>query len=144
VLTTDQKGAVAEAAIAHAAIELGFWRFATVGRRTVRLHLRPTPASSAIQCTWALRFGDVVIIRCYPLRRTAAGLFRRLYEAAEFDAFAAYCAELRRCYFLPIEEFPLQNEIRLRLSPTRNNQSVGMNWAERFEFAATLSNLAGP
>ena len=30
--------------------------------------------------------------------------------------------------------------IHLRLGPTRNNQRRGINWAERFEVAATLSD----
>jgi PD-(D/E)XK nuclease superfamily protein len=125
VLTTDQKGAVAEAAIAHAAIELGFGVSRPLADERYDFIFDLRPRLLRIQCKWALRYGDVVIIRCHRLRRTAAGLFRRLYEAAEVDAFAASCAELRRCYFSPIEESPLQKEIRLRLSPTRNNQSVG-------------------
>jgi PD-(D/E)XK endonuclease len=64
-------------------------------------------------------------------------------EAEEIDAFAAYCAETRRCYLLPICRFPQHRAILLRLSPTRNNQKLGINWAERFEFGATLARHQG-
>jgi hypothetical protein len=37
--------------------------------------------------------------------RAREGLRKRLYTADEIDAFAAYCAELDRCFFLPFESF---------------------------------------
>jgi PD-(D/E)XK endonuclease len=63
---------------------------------------------------------------------------RKLYSPHEIDAFAAYCAELDRCYFLPLETFGQRSAIQLRLAPARNNQKAGVNWAKDFEFAATL------
>ena len=69
---------------------------------------------------------------------------KRLYTADEIDAFAAYAAEIDRCYFLPIEQFPRRAQICLRLGPTRNNQRQLINWADDFEFAATLAQPKGP
>ena len=43
-----------------------------------------------------------------------------------------------RCYFLPLDEFGPRNGIQLRLSPTRNNQEQGINWAKDYEFVAKL------
>ena len=63
---------------------------------------------------------------------------RRLYTPDEIDAFAAYCEELDRCFFIPIERFPNASQIILRLSPTRNNQRRGINWADDLDFAATI------
>jgi hypothetical protein len=77
MLTTDQKGSIAESAIAHAAIKLG-------------------------------------------------------------------CAELDRCYFLPLDCFARRSAIQLRLSPTRNNQRLAVNWADAYAFDATLEALLGP
>jgi hypothetical protein len=65
-------------------------------------------------------------------------LVTRAYSAEEIDAFAAYCADVDECYFLPIEQFPGRRNIQLRLGPTRNNQTQGINWAKDYEFAATL------
>jgi hypothetical protein len=104
VLTSDQKGAVAEAAVAHAAIELG------IGVS------RP--------------FGD----ERYDL----------IFSADEVDAFAAYCAEVRRCNFLPFSMVPPGGTIALRLARARNNQRIGVHPAEDAEFAATLGSLKGP
>ena len=43
-----------------------------------------------------------------------------------------------RCYFLPYSEFGPRTQIVLRLTPTQNNQSLGVNWASEYEFDATL------
>jgi hypothetical protein len=142
-MTTDQKGAIAEAAITLEALKLGvevyrpvaeggrFDMILLVGRRLVR-----------VQCKWATRHGELVLVRCYSNRRARTGLVRRLYTAQEIDAFAAYCLELDRCFFMPIERFPT-HEIRLRLSAPRNNQRRGINWADDYDFAATLATHRG-
>ena len=61
VLTTDQKGAVAELAIARQAAELGIgvWAAHTVERYDLIFDLRPQLVR--VQCKWASRYGDVVI-----------------------------------------------------------------------------------
>jgi hypothetical protein len=144
VLTTDQKGAIAELAIAREAAELGVgvWTAHTVERYDLIFDLRPRLVR--VQCKWACRYEDTVVVRCYSSRRNRDGLLRRHYSPEEIDAFAAYCAEIGRCYFLPLELFGQRSAIQLRLSPTKNNQHVGVNWAKEFEFAATLSRLQGP
>jgi hypothetical protein len=144
MLTTDQKGVVAELAIAREAAELGIgvWSAHTVERYDLIFDLRPRLVR--VQCKWACRYDDNVVVRCYSSRRNRDGLLRRFYSADEIDAFAAYCAEINRCYFLPLAIFGQRSEISLRLSPTRNNQEAGVNWAKEFEFAATLSPLLGP
>jgi PD-(D/E)XK nuclease superfamily protein len=93
-----------------------------------------------VQCKWASRYDDVVLVRCYRNRRGRTGLLRRAYSAEEIDAYAAYCADLDECYFLPIDHFP-QMAIQLRLGPTKNNQLQRINWAKDYEFAATLGRL---
>ena len=96
-----------------------------------------------VQCKWAAINGDVLVVRCYSSRRTREGTRMRPYTADEIDALAAYSADLDRCYFLPIDRFPRREQIRLRLAPARNNQRHLINWAEDFEFAATLAQPRG-
>ena len=91
-----------------------------------------------MQCKWASRYDDVVRVRCYSNRRSREGLLRRLYSPRDVDAFAAYCADLDRCYFLPLDFFAGRTVIQLRLNAARNNQRAGVNWANDFEFDATL------
>ena len=125
MLTTDQKGAVAELAIARQAAELGIgvWAAYTVERYDLIFDLRPE--LMRVQCKWASRCGDVVIVRCYSSRRNRDGLLRTLYSPDQIDAFAAYCADIDRCYFLPLTLFAGRSAIQLRLAPTRNNQAAG-------------------
>ena len=91
-----------------------------------------------VQCKWARRYGEVIVVRCYSNRRGRDGMIRRVYTAQEVDAFAAYCAELDRCYFLPIDRFPGNTVVHRRLAAPRNNQQRGITWAEEYEFGATL------
>ena len=51
--------------------------------------------------------------------------------------------EIGRCFLLPFDEFGCRAEIHLRLSPTKNNQVVGVNWADDFDFDAKLKSQLG-
>ena len=90
MLTTDQKGAIAELAIARnaAELEIGVWSAYTVERYDLIFDLRPRLVR--VQCKWASRHGDVVVVPCYTNRRSREGLIRRFYSADEIDAYAAY------------------------------------------------------
>ena len=89
----------------------------------------------------AARIGDVLIIRCRTCRRTREGLLHRGYRAEEI---AAYSADSGRCYLLPVEILAGRSALQLRLGPSRNNQRLGINWADDFDFAARLRALVGP
>ena len=137
-LTTNQKGAIAEAAVAQAAIELGLGVFKSFADERYDFVFDLGSRLVRVQCKWAVRRGDVVVVRCCSSRRTASGFEKRPYSPDEIDAYAGYCRELGRCYFLPVECFPHARAIQLRLGPTRNGQFAGINWASDFEFGATL------
>jgi PD-(D/E)XK endonuclease len=143
VLTTDQKGTVAELAIARAAVELGIGVSKPFGDERYDLVFDLRPGLVRVQCKAAVFRGDHLIARCYRARRTATGVLRQFYSAADVDAFAVHCSELRKSYFLPLSVFGGRSTIQLRVEPTRNNQSQGVNWAKDFEFAATLRADAG-
>lgn len=138
-MTTDQKGAIAELAIQLAATRIGIDVYRPVaegGRYDLVFDLGHR--LWRVQCKWASRHDDVITVRCYSARRTRDGLSRRLYTADEVDAFAAYCAELDRCFWLPYDRFPNQSQVFLRLAESRNNQRRRINWADDFDFAATI------
>jgi hypothetical protein len=143
MLTTDQKGAIAETAIALAAIKLGIGVSRPLGDERYDLIFDVGAGLIRVQCKWACRYGDVIIARCYSSRRTADGLRRRVYRDDEVDAFAAYCAEFDRCYFLPIECMSPSGTVQLRLEKSRNNQRSGVRWASTYEFAAKLGRQQG-
>ena len=140
VLTTDQKGAIAEMKIAVRAAELGVgvWTSSTVERYDLIFDLRP--GLVRVQCKWAARTGDVALIRCCRHRRNRDGVLRQFYSAEDVDAFAAYCAEMDECYFLPMDLIAGRTHILLRFAPTRNNQAAGIHWAKDFEFAARIGS----
>src|SRR5262245_3617850 len=132
--STDQKGAIAELAIAKTAIASGIDVYRPVregGRYDLVFDLGT--ALARVQCKWAPLHGDVVVVRAYSTRRTAEGLRRRPYAASEIDALAAYCPELDRCFYVPAVRLGTRVQLHLRVGPSRNNQSAGVNWADEFD-----------
>ena len=148
VLTTDQKGAIAESAIIHEAIKLGIDVFKPLsdGER-YDLIFDMHPRLLRVQCKWAVRRGEVVVVRCFSCHRRRNVMVRRRYTPEEVDAIAAYCADVNRCYLIPLDRLSSVSTVYLRLSPTRNNQRRGVVWADDFAFGRLHShdtNNAGP
>jgi PD-(D/E)XK endonuclease len=144
VLTTNQVGAIAEAEIVSAALKLGIGVFSAVHDERYDLIFDLHPRLLRVQCKTAIVNGDVVVIRCYSTRRSAEGLVKRVYTRAEIDAIAAYCREIDRVFLVSVNRIDGRSHIQLRLRPPRNNQTIGVNWADDFDFAATLGRLRGP
>lgn len=144
VLTTNQKGAVAETAIAHEALKLGIGVYRAYADERYDLIFDLRPRLVRVQCKTAPREGEVIVARLYSARRTAEGLVRRVYKATEVDGCALYCPDTDRCYYLDVKDFEARNCVFLRLDPTRNNQSSGINWARDYEFDVTLRPTKGP
>ena len=133
MFTSDQKGA-------HEAVKLGIEVYKPVmdGSRCDFILADADCRLIRAQCKWARRVGDVIAVRCYSSRRSASGFVKRPYTPSEVDALVAYCPELDRCYYLPLENFPGRVQIQLRLARAKNNQRSGIHWAEDYELAARL------
>ena len=144
MLSTNQIGAIAEAEIVSAAFKLGIGVFSAVHDERYDLIFDLGSRLVRVQCKAATLNGDIVVIRCYSCRRNAKGLLKRYYTSDEIDAIAAYCSQLDRAFFVPVDRIDGRSHIQLRLRPARNNQVVGVNWADDFDFAARLRRSAGP
>jgi PD-(D/E)XK endonuclease len=145
MLTTDRKGAIAELAIAKAALmcQIDVYRPVQEGGR-YDLLFDFGHRIDRVQCKWAPLHEGVVVIRAYSTRRTADGLRRRPYAPGEIDAIAAYCPDLDRCFYLPVDDLGTRVQVFLRVGPSRNNQSCGVNWADDFDLQGLQSVAPGP
>lgn len=144
MLTTNQKGAVAEAAVAFEAAKLGIGVYRPLSDERYDLIFDVGSRLVRVQCKWASTRGDVIVVPLYSSRRTAQGLRRMCYTADQVDAFAAYSPETERCYFAEFQEVGGLQALNLRLRPSKNNQSAGVRWARDYELGATLRPLLGP
>jgi hypothetical protein len=144
VLTTNQRGTLAEAKITACAVEFGLGVSRPLDDERYDLILDLRPSLLRVQCKWATRVGDVVLARLYTSRRGPEGLRSRRYSQGEFDAFGLYCPDNERCYLLPADDVVAYRQVHLRLLPSRNNQMLGIRWARHYEFGVTLSRLRGP
>jgi hypothetical protein len=143
MLSTNQKGAIAETAVVHAAVKLGIGVFKPVMDERCDLILDLRPRLIRVQVKWAVRQGEVVVVRCCSNRRARDGMVTRTYSADEVDAIVAYCEEIGRCFLLPIALCSGRRVIHVRLNAARNNQRAGINEARDFDFAATLRRDPG-
>ena len=124
----NAKGAIAELKVATAATCLGIpvlrpraehGRYDLafdIGRRILR-----------IQCKWARRRGDVIIVNLTSSYLTKTREVRASYGIDEIDAVAVYCADLDTCYLLPVELVAERRAIQLRVSPPKNAQIAALN-----------------
>ena len=131
-MTTNQKGAIAEAAIALEAVKLGvevYRPMAEGGRYDLIFGLEERLLR--VQCKWAARRGDVIdSVRFVP---SLPDGFPARTRRPRSTRIAAYSADLDRCYFIPIERVEDRPSIQLRIAPARNNQRRRINWAKDFE-----------
>ena len=128
-LSPDQKGAVAESAIVHAAIKLGVGVYKPLsdGERC-DLIFNIGGNLLRVQCKWARRLGETLVVNCRSSRRCLNGYVRRVYTSDEVDAIAAYSLDLDRCYFLPPHAFDgrlRSSSVLLRRGTTRERELIG-------------------
>ena len=138
----NQKGAIAEAKIAAAAIELGvpvlkpmsehgrYDLVFDIGNRLVR-----------VQCKWGTYKGDVVAVHLGGSYFSPRGYVRSTYAPHEVDAVAVYCAELGKRYFLPIGLVAGQYQVHLRLIPPKNGQRAALIWAADYQLSGAIAQL---
>ena len=144
-LGTNQKGAIAEAAIELAAIRLGIGVYKPKsGHSRADLVFEIGDELYRVQVKWARLAAahDVVQIRTSGRRLTPAGYVRSHYTADEIDLLAAYCEELDRSFLLPTQLFVGRDMTQLRLTPARNNQRACINLAETYDFDGAVAQLA--
>jgi PD-(D/E)XK endonuclease len=131
------KGAIAEAAIRMAAIELGFVVLhPLVEGRRYDLVIDTRPCLLRVQCKWAPKRGNVVVVNLRTHRCTPHGYVRSTYTPDEVDGIGVYCQELKRCFYLPIEKVAGRSGMHLRLAPAANNQQAAINSSDDFAFGA--------
>jgi hypothetical protein len=137
-LTTNQKRAIAEPAIAHHAVKLGIevYRPVAEGGRFDLIFVFPDGSLARVQCKWANLVQGAVAIRNYSSRRAAEGMRSRPYTATEVDAIAAYCAELEECFYVPISEVDGRRIIHLRTRPARNGQRKRLHFSAQYRLGA--------
>jgi prevent-host-death family protein len=142
VHSTNRKGNLAEAEIATAAIRLGVGVLKPLvehGRYDLVFDLESRLLR--VQCKWAPKRGDVVVVNLAGFRYTSGGHVRTVYESSEVDAVAAYCEELDQCYLLPIEMVAHMKAVHLRLNPPRNGQRAALNWAAEYRLEGAVAQL---
>lgn len=134
---SNHKGNVAELAIAAEAAALGMSVLKPLTEHEpYDLVLGVAGKLLRVQCKWAKRQGDVVVISLARSRRGPDGFIRRNYSATEIDAVGAYCGDLDQSFLIPIEVVDGRWAIQLRLAPARNGQRAALHFADKYRLGA--------
>jgi hypothetical protein len=137
-LTSNQKGAIAESLFIAAAIRAGhivYRPMAEHGRADLLLEL--DGRLLRVQCKWGTLHEDVIKVWIRTSRHTPSlGYVRTTYDESEIDAVGVYCEGTLDCYLLPVALISGKTCIHLRVGPAKNNQRVGLQWAEQFRLGA--------
>jgi prevent-host-death family protein len=139
VLTSNDKGNIAEAAITLEAIRLGIDVLKPVaehGRYDLAFDIGDRLLR--VQCKWGAYHHEqgVVTVRVGGSRHTPSGYVRSTYSAHEIDAVAIYCEALKEIFLVPIEVAAGRSALRLRVAPPRNSQRASINLAHEYTFGA--------
>ena len=144
MLSTNQKGGIAETAITAEATRLGIPVFRPVVEHSrADLVFEIADRLFRIQCKWGALSEDRSIIKVALQTNylTASGYVSTSYTADEIDLVAVYCAELDRSYLLPISLAADRRAIHLRLTPPKNSQRACLNLAVDFELPGAVAQL---
>jgi prevent-host-death family protein len=140
--STNHKGAVAEAAITAEAVKLGIGVLRPLADERYDLIFDMRPGLLRVQCKCARRNRDVLQIHTAgSWYSPGRGYVRSTYGHDEIDAVAAYCAELERCYLLPVSVVAGHGQIHLRLERPRNGQRAAINWAAEYQLPGAIAQL---
>ncbi len=141
-LDPNHKGAIAEAEIAAAAIQLGIPVLKPVAEHSrYDLVFEIGGRLLRIQCKWAAFRTGVVEIRFVTNRRGPNGFIRTRYTADEIDAVAAYCLETDQCYLAPLDLVGERSSLFLRIDPPKNGQRASINSEAAFRLPGAVAQL---
>ncbi len=144
MLSSNEKGAVAELEVATAALKLGVAVYKPLSEHSrADLIFEIGDRLWRIQCKWGRvsEDRDVVMVRTGGSRLSPHGYVRTTYTEQEVDLLAVFCAELDHCFLLPPEVFVGRHALQLRLEPPRNNQRACINMAGDFDFDGAIAQL---
>ncbi len=141
-MNPSTKGSIAEAAIAAEAVKLGVvvLRPLVEGRR-YDLMFDIDGMLLRVQCRWGNYKGAVIAAHIGTCRLTPRGYVRTTYATSEIDAIGIYCADLDKCYLVPVNDVAGQSYLHLRLTPAANNQELAIKYAATYELKGAIAQL---
>ncbi len=125
---SKSKGSLAELAVASILIEEGWHVLFPFGENSrYDLVIEKGGQFLRVQVKYVTPKNGSLIVNC----RSSNNWSVKSYTADEIDFIAAYDSHEKRAYFIPVSEIN-GNVVTLRLSPTRNNQSINVRSAEYY------------
>jgi prevent-host-death family protein len=142
VLTSNDKGNVAEMAIALEATKLGvdvLKPLSEHGRYDLAFDIGGRVLR--VQCKTARRRGEVLVINLISSWHSPSGYVRNRYQPGEVDLIAAHDHESTSSYLFPFELVSGLSAFQLRLSPPKNGQRASIQFAADHTLPGAIAQL---
>jgi prevent-host-death family protein len=142
VLTSNEKGNIAELAVALEATKLGvevLKPLAGHGRYDLAFDLGHRILR--VQCKTAKRRGDVLVISLVSSWHSPTGYVRNKYDPSEIDLIAAYDHDTGSSYLIPFELASGLSAFQLRLRRPKNGQRASIHFAADHPLAGAIAQL---
>jgi prevent-host-death family protein len=142
-LSTNQKGAIAETAIAAEAVKHGILVSRPILDARYDLVFDTGKSLWRVQCKWGGLDQQAGVIKVSLMSSwcTPTGYVRNAYLSGEVDLFGVYCAALDSCYLLEAKPLVERRAVYLRLSAPKNGQRACVNLASDFTFDGAVAQL---
>jgi prevent-host-death family protein len=142
VLTSNDKGNIAEVAIALEAMKLGVDVLKPIGEHgRYDLAFDLGHRILRVQCKTAKRRGEVLVINLVSSWHSPGGYVRNRYEPGEVDLIGAHDHESGSCYLIPFDFVSGMTALQLRLSPPRNGQRASIHFAADHTLPGAIAQL---
>jgi prevent-host-death family protein len=143
MLNSNQKGSIAETAIALEALRCGvevYRPFSEHARCDLIFGIGAT--LYRVQCKSVRRNGEVLCVRLVGNRHAPRGYVRTKYSAEEVDLIAAHCHELNATYLFSFDLVATgRSGFQMRLSPPKNGQRASIHFAENHLLSGAVAQL---
>ena len=135
-MTPSQVGERAEAALIAALILAGKTVYTPIGGSgRCDLLFQDATGISRVQVKNGVLRKTIVFFRTSSNTKNIPRDYR-----GQIDYFGVYCHDLLATFLVPVDAVPLRAGT-LRLTPTRNNQGLGIRWAEDYRLAWSPAQL---
>jgi PD-(D/E)XK nuclease superfamily protein len=134
-LTRKGKGDLAELKVACDLVQRGYRTAFPYGEdNDYDLILLRGDETERVQVKYSAARNGVILVRCKSHSLTNGKIRRTKHYTAEMiDWLAVYEPTTDCCFYVSADELGAgRSEISLRLSPTRNNQEIGIRYAEKY------------
>jgi hypothetical protein len=85
-----------------------------------------------VQVKFARAYQGAIRVKNWRQSENTRRRCERMYTFVQVDVFAVYCPDTDLVYYVPQEEIGASATFHLRMTPTKNQQQIGVHWHQDY------------